>query len=255
MINLRSRRGNASWRPRALDDEYRTQVVQRIDAACALLAGDGPVRRRIAEAPPGYLLAHSSADVVRHCELLEPLAAPGEVRVVATPGRAAGVWRLDVATLDRAGLLAAFTGVLLDACLDVIQAVVATWDDGGALQAFVVRSPEAPEAAALEPAFTEALVRPRAFAPVPDAHVEFDDHASPLYTACHVVAPDAPGLLHAIAGAVAAAGVDIHAARVATVDGMARDRFDLSERTGEKLDLAREAMIRDELCGRVVRPS
>jgi [protein-PII] uridylyltransferase len=252
MINLRNRRGNASWRPRTLDHEYRTQVEHRIEAACALLSDDEPVRRRIAAAPPGYLLAHSSADIARQCELLEPLAAPGEVRVVATPGRAAGVWRLDVATLDRAGLLAAFTGVLLDARLDVVQAVVATWDDGGALQAFVVRSPDPPRPAALEPAFAEALVRPRAFSSVPDAHVEFDDHASPLYTACHVVAPDAPGLLHAIAGAVAAAGVDIHAARVATVDGMARDRFDL-DRAGEKLDAAREAMIRDELCGGVVR--
>jgi [protein-PII] uridylyltransferase len=255
MINLRGRRSNASWRPRALDDEYRTQVTQRVEAACALLRDDEATRRRVATAPPGYLLAHSSADVVRHCELLEPLASPGEVRVVATPGRAAGAWRLDVATRDRPGLLAAFTGVLLDAALDVVQAVVATWEDGGALQAFVVRSPDAPRPSVLEPACADALVRPRAFAAVRDAHVAFDDDASPLYTACHVVAPDVPGLLHAIAGAVAAAGVDIHAARVATVDGMARDRFDLSDRRGQKLDRIQEAMIRDELCRGVVRPS
>jgi [protein-PII] uridylyltransferase len=253
MIRLRGRRTNPSWRPRVLDDEYRDQVTQRVEAASALVRGDERTRARIAAAPPGYLLAHSSADIVRHCELLEPLAAPGDVRVVATPGRAAGVWRLDVATRDRPGLLAAFTGVLLDGELDVVQAVVATWDDGGALQAFVVRSPDAPRPAELEPVFADALVRPRAFAAIPDAHVVFDDDASPLYTACHVVAPDAPGLLHAIAGAVAAAGVDIHAARVATVDGMARDRFDLSDRDGHKLDEAQEVLIRDELCGRAVR--
>ena len=37
---------------------------------------------RIAACPPGYLLAHDSGDIARHCELLEPLPAPGEVRAL-----------------------------------------------------------------------------------------------------------------------------------------------------------------------------
>ena len=64
----------------------------------------------------------------------------------------------------------------------------------------------------------------------------FDHTASPLYTACQVQAVDKPGLLHAIATAMAAAEVDIHAARVTTVDGTAVDHFDLSDRAGHKLD-------------------
>jgi [protein-PII] uridylyltransferase len=66
--------------------------------------------------------------------------------------------------------------------------------------------------------------------------VTFDNDGSPWYTTCSARGPDRPGLLHALTAAFAAAGVSVHAARVAT-DGLnALDTFDLTDRRGAKLD-------------------
>jgi UTP:GlnB (protein PII) uridylyltransferase len=231
-----------------LGDEHRGQVVSRQLAATRLVGATSAVAARIAAAPPGYLLAHDSSDVARHCALLSPLPAPGEARVVATPGRARGEWHLDVASRDRFGLLAAFTGVFAGSGIEVVQAVLATWDDGGALEAFVVRSADQPDSHALQNAFEASLAEPLSSPAVADAHVTFDDGA--LYTGCDVRAADRPGLLHAVAVAIADAGAAVHAARVTTIDGVARDRFDLSDRTCHKLDATLEEAIRaGVLCG------
>jgi [protein-PII] uridylyltransferase len=229
---------------RGLDDVRRRERDARIDAARALVADDDRhLRVRIAHAPLAYLMVHTSPVVVRHCEMLEPPPRRGETRVVATPTGSAGRWHLDVATADRPGLLAAFTGVLHEVGIDVEQAVAATWPDGAALQSFVVALDHTPDTTALERAFATALDAPVNPRPVASARVEFDHTASPLFTACQVHAVDEPGLLHTIAAAFAAADVDIHAARVTTVDGTAVDHFDLSDRAGRKLDPARQAAI------------
>jgi [protein-PII] uridylyltransferase len=164
-----------------------------------------------------------------------------------TPTASPSRWHLDVATADQPGLLAAFTGVLHDAGVDVHQAVAATWADGAALQSFVVVLDAPLDTLALERAFSAALATPPRARRVAGAQVTFDHAASSLYTACEVRAADEPGLLHAITAAFAAAGVDIHAARVTTADGVAVDRFDLSDRARRKLDRAREDAIVAEL--------
>jgi [protein-PII] uridylyltransferase len=224
--------------------EHDGQLRTRVAAARALVADDDRrLIERIAGAPPAYLMVHTSSVIVRHCEMLEPRPRLGETRVVVTPTVASGRWHLDVATADQAGLLAAFTGVLHEAGIDVERAVVATWPDGGALQSFVVVADRAPDTSALEHSFSGALgVMPRA-RPVVGARVTFDHGVSPLYTACQVHAVDEPGLLHAITAALAIAEVDIHAARVTTVHGTAVDHFDLSDRAGNKLDRTREDAI------------
>jgi [protein-PII] uridylyltransferase len=234
-----------------LGDEHRSQVARRTAAAVRMIGQAVPASTRIATALPGYLLAHTSSDIVRQCELLSPLPAPGEVRVVATPARSPGEWHLDIAGRDRPGLLAAFTGVLVDSEIDVIQAVLATWDDGAALQALVIRSADPPQPATLQHAFAASLDEPLSSPPIADAHVTFDDAAPTLYTRCDVAAADRPGLLHAIAVALATTGADIHAARVTTIDGVAHDRFDLSDRTGAKLDTTLEDTIRASIRGGV----
>ena len=227
-----------------LDREQLAQLRARVDAAQALLgATDRRLIARIADAPPAYLMVHTSSVIVRHCEMLEPRPRAGEPRVVVTPTARLGRWSLDVAAADQPGLLAAFTGVLHEAGIDVERAVIATWPDGGALQSFVVAAELTPDAAQLECSLSAALNAPPSARPVTGARVTFDHAVSPLYTACRVQAADEPGLLHAITTAMAAAGVDIHAARVTTVDGMAVDHFDLSDRAGSKLDRVREDAI------------
>jgi [protein-PII] uridylyltransferase len=252
MIGRRRERRRARVRPVVLGREHEAMVEERIAATRRLVGrGDERLARRIGDAPGGYLLAHTPSVIVRHCEMLDPLPAAGETRVVVTPRPDAGTWDLDVATFDRPGLLAAFTGVLWRLGVDVAQAVLATWGDGAALQAFVVRADQPPDPIGLEAAFTGALGAPVRVTPVTRAQVVFDGSRSPVYTACEVTGPDEPGLLHAIASAMAAAGVDIHAARVSTVDGVARDHFDLSDRRGNKLDSGLESLVVQGLRGAV----
>lgn len=205
---------------------------------------------RLATAPAGYAAVHARADLLRHAALLDPLPGWREVRVALTPGRVAGTWNLDLAARDRPGLLARFAGVLAANGVDVAQAVVATWDDGAALQAFVTRTPNAPDAHE----FARALERQLVAVPV-DAAVTFDDTASPVYTLCRVDAPDRPGLLHALAAAFATAEVDIHAAAVTTVGDRAHDRFDVTEGAGQQLSQATRAKIEQALRGgSITRP-
>lgn len=235
---------------------HRDAVGARRSAAARLVDPSGAVAARIAAAPAAYLLVHRAGDIVRHCELLTPVPSPWEVRVAVTPGGHAGEWRLDIASRDRPGLLASFSGVLAAHALDVAQAVVATWHDGAALETFVVRSAGMPDCVALEDSLQASLAGGLTSPPIPDAEVTFDDASSLTYTACQVRAEDRPGLLHAVAVAIAVAGGDVHAASVTTTGGVAHDRFDLSDRNGRKLEAAAQLAIRAAVLAGVdaVRP-
>jgi UTP:GlnB (protein PII) uridylyltransferase len=161
---------------------------------------------------------------------------------------------VDVVARDRHGLLAASTGALADLDLEISHAVVATWPDGAALQSFCVRSPERPDPAVLEQAVEAGLDGHLASPPLPGAVVTFDHHASPWHTAAEVEAPDQPHLLHQLATAFAAAGVDVAAATVTGRDGRAYDSFLLDGPAGAKLVPADEsAVVRVVAAGVVTR--
>jgi UTP:GlnB (protein PII) uridylyltransferase len=81
--------------------------------------------------------------------------------------------------------------------------------------------------------------------------VRVDDDASPWHTVCEVRSPDKPGLLHALANAFAAAGVEVHSARISADNGMALDRFDVSDRDGHKLDEQTKASVKRYVAGGV----
>ena len=227
-------------------------LVERRRAEAMRAAGDDPaVAERIARAPRTYLLAQDAADIARQAALLEPLPSQGRARVAASQLEEAGKpsereWRVDVASRDRPGLLATVSGVLSDSGLSVQDAVVATWGDGGALDSFRVlpTTPTPPDADALTAAIVEAFKQPLEAPATPGAEVVFDDDASPWYTLCEVRSVDRPGLLHAITVGFASAGVDVHSARVRTVEGEAADRFEVTDRNGRKLgEPAKRAVI------------
>jgi [protein-PII] uridylyltransferase len=155
-----------------------------------------------------------------------------------------GSWWIDVAARDRPALLATVTGVLARAGLNVADAVVATWDDGAAIEAFTVRSPVPPDTAALTVAVTDRLGEAPVSQPLPDADVGFDHQASPWHTVCEVRSPDRPGLLHDVAAAFDAAGVDVLAADLHTEDDLVIDRFDVVDRDGAKLAARHEEAVR-----------
>ena len=156
-----------------------------------------------------------------------------------------------LAARDTRGLLAAVTGAIADAGYAVQQAAVATWPDGGALEAFVLTSSVPPNAGRIRAGVEAALDAPLTSSPLPDAGVVFSDDASPWHTICEVRVPDTTGVLHALATGFTAAAVQVHAARIATDGEWAVDRFELTGRRGGKLDDATKNTIRAYIAGGV----
>jgi [protein-PII] uridylyltransferase len=148
-----------------------------------------------------------------------------------------------VVALDSPGLLARVARTLTDADLDIAHAIVASWPDGRALESFLVSAEHAPDAGALGEAVRRAATSASPFAAVRDARVAFDDRASPWYTVCRVRAADASGLLAAVTGAIAAAGIDVHSAEVASTDGGAIETFELTGARGKLLPDERDALV------------
>ena len=215
---------------RNLAEERRAEAARLVGAGTA--AAD-----RLRHAPQAWLLTEEPEALARLAVLLEPLPDRGEARanVMATGGDR---YRVETACRDQRGLLASITAALAHAGLDVLEAGAATWGDGAAVDTFLVRASQAPQADTLASLVMAEMKAPLRAPPVPDAGITFDDSASPWYTLCQVEAPDRPGLLHTLAAAFAACGISVHSAQIATSDGMARDRFELSDPRGEKLSPA-----------------
>ena len=190
-FRLRRERGDRIPAP-TIDEQYAPQVRARLAKAAPLVTSDA-IRARVEAAPAGYALAHGPEDIARHATLLEPLPGQNEVRVVCTPGLEPGSWRLDIAAFDQPGLLAKFTGVLVHESIEIVRAVLATWDDGAALQALVVKSSSEPDVVALQRSLAWSLGQSMTAPPVEGTNVSFDQHASSVYTACAVTGPDRPG--------------------------------------------------------------
>jgi [protein-PII] uridylyltransferase len=243
-------------------------MVERRRAEAMRIAGDNPkVIDRIKKAPRAYLLSQNAADIARQAAFVEPVPARGEASVAVLPlapvsgsdngqgdgpGDAVPRWRIEVAARNRHGLLATVTGVIADAGLDILDAAVATWGDGAALDTFLVQRdvpPSAefqpPDPVKLEAAIVAAFDEPLETPPNPDSELRFDDHASPWYTICEVRSPDRRGLLHNLTAAMATAGASVHSARLVTIDGTAVDRFELTDRNERKLDDATKAAVVD----------
>jgi Kef-type K+ transport system membrane component KefB len=182
------------------------------------------VTSRIADAPRDYLLGADPAHVAADARLLA--ATPrGDVGVAAGQGRVA------VVVDDKRGAFATVAAALAASALDVSDAVAAVWPDGAALLVFAVRG--VPDAVRLRTLLTATTVAAQRV--VADAEVTYDDAASPWYTLVRVAAPDAPGLLAAVATAFADAGIDVHRARVTTHEERADDVFEVTDATGRKL--------------------
>ncbi len=188
---------------------------------------------RIEGAPRAYVLAVDGDVLARQAKLLSTLGRTD--RVVVRAGTIDAARWLDVAAFDRPGLLAAVTAVLAAEDLDIEQAIVATWDDGRALESFRLRDGIDVDSGRLRTAIDSELGASLAASPIPDAVVTFDDAISPWHTVCEVRAADKPGLLHALATGFAAADVSVLAARMQSQDAVAVDRFELTDATGRKL--------------------
>ncbi len=229
-----------------------SNTVEERRARAGRLTDDPAVRERIAVAPRAYVLAVDPVDLARQATLSEPAPGRQSVRVSlvrsprpgTTPPAAAGNGaslaqdglRVELVAADRLGLLAAEAGVLASFDLDVTAATVATWGDGCALGSFVVAG-QPPDPRELEARMIAALDAPLSSSSLPDAVLDVDNEASPWHSVVTVEAVDRKGLLFQLTTAFASAGTNVHAARLSTTsEGTARDVFELTDRSGRKLD-------------------
>ena len=213
------------------------------------------VRAFIAAAPLRYLASRTAIEVVADARLVTGLGAHRSAMAAnmsVTTGAADGTWRVTIAAMDRPGLFATLAGVCALAGLDILAADAFPAPAGIALDVFTVQSATLATIGsetwarfehylnaglssrlALVPRLAE---KRRHYVPVRNDAVRVELGASDEYaTAVTVVAPDRVGLLHDLALAITADGLDIRWAKATTRDGIVRDVFHVTDSAGERV--------------------
>lgn len=213
----------------------------------------------LADVPARYLLVADSAQIAAHARLLERLDRRDHTAVVAVHEDAAeATVTISLVAVDRQGLLADVVGALAGLGLDVLEARAFTRADTVVLDWFVVRwrrTAAAPSTAALV-AQVEAAGRGTADVErsVSRQEQRWDERPG---SETHLIAPsvvidrggdvtrievegrDGPGVLFRLLRVLADAGLDVAAARVATLGPQVRDVFFVTTRD----DLDRDALV------------
>ena len=219
--------------------ENSLEAVRRRDAIA--LTTNPLVIDRIEHAAAVYILAHEAEVLVRHATLVEPAPRSRTARVSVHETPAADEWEINIATRDMRGLLARICAVLAERGLEIISADLATWPDSAVLDSFIVRSVAKPNATQiafeLERKLRSRLENPRRLMQSVDAqlNVRLDNDAHPWHSVLTVTGADQPGLVQAVATALAKANINVHHARITTKDNAAADRFEVSTRHGRKV--------------------
>ena len=219
--------------------ENSLEAVRRRDAIA--LTTNPLVIDRIEHAAAVYILAHEADVLVRHATLVEPAPRARTARVSVHETPAADEWEINIATHDMRGLLARICAVLAERGLEIISADLATWPDSAVLDSFIVRSVAKPNATQiafeLERKLRSRLENPRRLMQSVDAqlNVRLDNDAHPWHSVLTVTGADQPGLVQAVATALAKANINVHHARITTKDNAAADRFEVSTRHGRKV--------------------
>lgn len=216
----------------SLDTLLRRQAVARtVDPAIA---------RRIAEAPTAYVLAHEPMSLAEHVRLIEPAPNGSTVRVTVEPQSAPNRFVVNVACVDRPGLLSRLTAVLAAEHVSVDSASLATWPDDSVLDSFIVTAATPPDPTRLASLFEGALESdpPIPGLSGPSPTVALDNSLHPLHSVLRVTGRDQLGLLSVVTHAISTAGSVIHHAVIRTTAGAIDDDFEVSRPDGSKIDMA-----------------
>lgn len=253
----------SEWRRKAVDElvpqlldlvRYESRsgstvgpLVARRKEQAKQMSTEAATRERIDHANDAYVLANDPDEIARHARLVEPLPRKGTMRVAVTPLGEPHHWRVEVACRDDLGTLTRLTTCLTDHGLDILQASVATWPDGGAVDTFVVRGVLRPSARELAEAFEDTTTTPLTPIELEDLETAFDNTLRPWHTSLTLSCADRPGVLQTLAATFAAGGVVVADARISSDNGRVNNRFDLTDRRGRKLDDAAIAKLRTAL--------
>ena len=242
-------------------EEHAVRLKERVLAEADGSFAPSEIERHFALLPARYAHAFDAAAVLAHLGLIARLSSD---RLACRWARHEGATTgLTVAARDRRGLFAELAGALAAQGLEILSAELNTRADGVALDHFVLRS--AATGAAVEPERWPAVERALAAAVEgsadvaaaverwrvrhaprrrhkPNHHpharvaVRCDNEAAEGTTLVEVRAPDEHGLAYRVARTLAARGLDIVCARVATEKSDALDVFYVTDAGGAKLD-------------------
>jgi [protein-PII] uridylyltransferase len=245
----------------ALSDEVDgAGIAQRGEAVRSeALAAMGASPRAECEFVEGaslrYLSGRTPAEIVRDARLVASLQLRGsaqEAQIAVGAGPAPDTHSVTVVAADAPELLARIAGAFALAGLDILALDAYGARGGVALDSFVVAS--ATRRAVTTESFTQAerflraalrdrlelktrLAERRKHYPARQSGpVRVETISAGWDTAVRVSAPDRPGLLHDLARAVSATGLDIRWAKVLTVDGIALDTFHVVGPDGSAVD-------------------
>jgi [protein-PII] uridylyltransferase len=238
----------------------RARAVEMFEPALA-----GRAAEVLETLPPSYMDGTSVEEMADEIGLLLNPPRPGEVRHrVQTDASGRAV--VTVCMNDRPGTLARTAAVLTIHRASVLKAQAFSTTSGLALERLVLRpSPTADWAAVgrdLQAAFSGRLavdphVERKALDYAPSIRVSCEvrvlHDASPHSTVIEVRAPDALGVLYAIAAGISDLDIDIHVAKIDTLGERVVDVFYVRTPSGAKLDDVQAAEVERSIAHRVSR--
>ncbi len=211
--------------------------------------------------PAEWQVANARQVAAAEARIGEPVPS-----VTAEPDSVSGATRISIFAPDRPGLFYRIAAALSSAGASIVDARIHTTRDGMALDNLLVtdargrayedarvrkrlvRALEKSLQSGAEPApppMEKLPVRERAFRVAPRVLVA--EKASTRTTVVEVNARDRPGLLARLAGAIHAAGHQLHSAHIATYGERAVDVFYLTDERGRKLGAEAAKQLRDDL--------
>lgn len=276
-----------AWKDRLLADLYTaTRYALRSDLelpahagvrvrecrerALAMLVADrvpaADITRIWGEFPDTSFLRHRPEQIAWQTAAI--LRARGTTPLVEVhPFSVRGSTELFIYTLDRDGLFAAVTAMLDRLRFSVVEARILSSSSGMALDTFLLLEADTQAPATLQRAeelrlrMQRALLQPAGQQPAKRSlsrhlrhfqmppRIEFADAGGRTQLA--LVCTDRPGLLAAVAQALAEAQVRVHDARIATFGERVEDFFQLTDRQNAPLSTERRDILREVLLRRI----
>lgn len=225
--------------PELIEGNHGSIVETHREEALRKVGGTG-AKQRIESAPELFLATHDPSRIAALSALMDDIPAGAAARVTVEGTETRGRWIVHVVTHDRPALLATITDVLRRHRLNIVAADLATWPDGAVLDSFVVDSDARPPESELESQVSAHLRRfpfgRRRIAGRAGLTVELDNSLHPTNSILHITGPDRPGLLWRVASGFHRTGIEVHHARIETVDGIVNDRFEVTRADGNRLD-------------------
>jgi len=252
---------------------FKEQMAKALEGSLAL----SEVERHVALLPDRYVRVTRPAAAAIHLHLIKELKSDVTSEIFARRwmrlGRAST--ELTICTRDRHGLCADIAGALAAHGIEILSAELNTREDGIALDVFMLREASTHHAIDMQryPAIERSLRKaiagesdiaalverwrtrnaPRKRNAVSHSgsrnppQVACDNETSQSSTLIEVHAVDEPGLAYKIASALAALGLNIVCAKIATEKSDALDVFYVTDGDGMKLSLSRMQSVQVSL--------